>query len=142
MQEVTPAHRNLARSLLVLERGDSPECTTLQRAAEHVFGKLSRHLARLVGVAGCTALFRRALHLAAVEFPFLDSVQVGTSAEVSLEGLGESLMGMPTGQAYDGLVALITRVIGLLATFIGDDLVLHLVRQIWPDLPPTDAPIG
>jgi hypothetical protein len=141
MQEAITRHRNLAQSLLALEGSDLLDGASILPAAERVLGKLCQHLTRLVGVAGCTALLRRAIHLAAVDFPFLDAVAIGPNAEVSLVGMRERLQGDSAQEARDGLVAVTTCLLWLLATFIGEILVLHLLRQIWPDLPPVDGGI-
>ena len=51
------------------------------------------------------------------------------------KALGEALLTVAPEQARDGVTALLASCLGLLASFIGDDLVLILVREIWPDLP-------
>jgi hypothetical protein len=129
----TPAHRELARWLLAREMDDPLQPTDLAAAAEAVFGKLSRRVARLVTFVACQALLARALHLARREFPFLEDVRPGPSPDVCLEGLAERVRGVEHAHASEGLAAVLANVLGLLATFIGEEITLRLVRDAWPD---------
>ena len=135
MELTGPEYRQLALVILAREGGDSPDADVLHRATERVFSQLLSQLARLVGVTGSLALFTRAVHLVRGEFPFLEPVQVGTNADACRKALGEALRTVAPEQAHDGVAALLASCLGLLASFIGDDLVLILVREIWPDLP-------
>jgi hypothetical protein len=101
-------------------------------AAERVWLTLGLHLSRLVGVAGCHALLERALHLAKAEFPGLGGVRAAAEPAGRLEGLRESLDGVGPARAGGALAAPPAHFIGLLATFIGEDLALRLVDGIWP----------
>jgi hypothetical protein len=127
------AHRELAGWLLVREIGDRDGLDAEVEAAELVCRKLSRRLGKLVTPAGCQAVLARGLHLARAEFPFLDGVRVGVLPEVCLEGLGESTAGVEPVQARAAIALALASVVGLLATFIGDELTLRLVRDVWPD---------
>jgi hypothetical protein len=128
-----PAHQELAGWLLAREIGERDGLDAELEAAELVCRKLSRRLAKLVTPAGCRAVLARGLHLARAEFPFLEGVRVGSSPEVCLEGLRESAEGVEPVQARAGLALALASVVGLLATFIGDELTLRLVRDVWPD---------
>ena len=132
---MTPAQRDLAWWLLEQELGDAPEPATLADAAELACQKLCRRLARLVTVAGYQALLARALHLARGEFPFLEGVQAGAIEDPCLDGLRARLEGVDPATIRDALTAVLAGVIGLLVTFIGEDLALRLVRDVWPDAP-------
>jgi len=131
----TPEYHHLARSILAREGGDGPEADALRRASDRLFDRLLTQLARLVGVTGSVALFARAVHLVRIEFSFLDPMQLGTTPDACREALTQALQTVAPEQARDGVVALLAHCLGLLASFIGDDLVLILVREIWPDLP-------
>ena len=128
-----PAHQELAGWLLEREIGDRDGLDAEVEAAELVCCKLSRRLAKLVTPAGAQAVLARALYLARAEFPFLEGVQVGSSPEVCLEGLRESAEGVEPVQARAGLALALASAVGLVATFIGDELTLRLVRDVWPD---------
>ena len=132
---VTVAQRDLARRFLAEEIGHRQDPEALPAAGEQVFQKLCVRLAKLVTATGSHALLARALYLARAEFPFLAGVRAGTVPDTCLDGLRESLQGVEPAQAGDGLVAVLTNMIGLLVTFIGEDLTLRLVRDVWPGAP-------
>jgi hypothetical protein len=86
-----------------------------------------------VGVAGFRSLFSRALTLAKAEVPWLNAVKV--RADGSLEGLGARNTKQERDEAERAGVVLLAQLLGLLDTFIGEALMLRLVRDTWPDLP-------
>jgi hypothetical protein len=104
-------------------------------AAERVCQKLSHRLARLVSPAGSQAILSRALHLARADFPFLEGVLAGRPPEACLEGLDERLHTVETRDASGALLAVLGAMLDLLVGFIGEDLTVRLVREVWPDLP-------
>jgi hypothetical protein len=136
-------YQHLARAILAWEGGDSLEADALQRTADRVFGALLQALARLIGVTGSVALLVRAAHLLRDEFPFLGPLQLGTTPEACRQALRQALPTAAPESARDGVAALLASCLRLLASFIGDDLVLILAREIWPDLPATpESPAG
>lgn len=98
------------------------------RAAE----ELRRHLSKLVGVAGYYALLARALALARTEASWLEGVQV--KADGSLDGFVETALKQDPEEAMKGGEVLLTQLLGLLITFIGETLTLRLVCDIWPEV--------
>lgn len=88
--------------------------------------KLRRSLSTLVGDSAFRLLLARALTLATAQDARLCAVQV--KPDGSLEGLG--------GQDQDpGVgVMLITQLLELLVTFIGEGLVMNLLLDSWPNL--------
>jgi hypothetical protein len=78
----------------------------------------------LAGTAGFRSLLMRALTLAKREFETLDRVRVDEYG--SLEGMNSEVM--------EANAILIANLVGLLETFIGESLTLHLLNDIWPDL--------
>lgn len=135
MNLLTPAHRDLANWLLAQEVHDPAEPKALQDAAERACQKLSERLTRLVTLAGYQALVARAVHLARGEYPFLEGVRPGSTSDVCLDGLQIQIETVDTATLHDGLTEVLAGVIGLLVTFIGEDLALRLVRDVWPDAP-------
>lgn len=83
-----------------------------------------------MGAAGFRALLARALVLAAADAPWLGSVRV--TAGGALEGLDGAAAPVSEKAFVRGGVELIAQLLGLLTTFIGDDLTLRLVREVWP----------
>jgi hypothetical protein len=90
--------------------------------------KLRRPLVTLTGIAGFRSLLARALTLAKAQASALNIVQV--EPDGSLTGLGDH-----EAQVSEAGVMLIAELLGLLVTFIGEHLMLTLVRDAWPDLP-------
>ena len=98
-----------------------------------VFEKLRPHLATLMGNGGFRALLSRSLALGSDEVSWLSGVHV--KADGSLEGLEELYGQVEANEFLEGRVVLLTQLLGLLVAFIGENLTLRLVREIWPKLP-------
>jgi hypothetical protein len=129
----SPSARATARQLLAHEAGaDKPSDANIP-AAIRVCEKLRRPLSTLAGATGFHALLGRALTLAKAQDPHLGAVRV--QPDGSLDGLSE-LRNSEDGPAG---VALIAQLLGLLDAFIGPDLALRLVADVWPDLPAFEA---
>jgi hypothetical protein len=94
--------------------------------------KLRPHLATLMGTLGFRALVSRALALANAEVPWLHAVHV--KSDGSLEGLdGPELEAQVSREKIaEGGAEILAQLLGLLVTFIGANLTLQLVRDIWP----------
>jgi hypothetical protein len=134
MNGPSPSMRDLARRLLAATRAASP-------AARPGGGALHQHevvaicealritLTKFAGEDGVSALLRRALSLAAVDMPELQSVRLG--ANCAMEGLEEGTAGKG---GEDAAVALAAHLLDLLVMFIGEPLTLQLVHESWPDL--------
>ena len=125
MSSPTPTTKELARRLIALEAtrhsADGPSATL--RASELLRGPL----AKFVGVAGYRSLMSRALVIAMTEIPSLGSVQVRPDG--SLEGLD----GVEPKQDADTGVEIVSQLLGLLVTFIGEPLMRRLVHDVWLD---------
>lgn len=98
--------------------------------AARVFESLRVPLLKLVGVAGFRSLMARSFVLAAAEFPWLDSVQVGVDG--SLEGFDAARGQKVSGLGDEAGTVVVAQLLGLLITFVGEPLTLHLVRNVWP----------
>ncbi len=131
MESPTSSMRDLARRLLAASQtGSGPHVSEVVEVIE----RLRISLAKVAGADGFASLLRRALVLASADVPSLQSVKIG--ADGRLEGLEPLVAGTGTGEAA---VALASHLLGLLVTFIGDDLGLRLVRGAWPELAPGEA---
>lgn len=134
----SPAGQTLAAWALASELGDAWERDDLHAAAERACRKLSARLAMLVSVEGYRALLARAVHLAAPEYPFLDGLKE-PSANGACLGEPSSTDGIDPSTIRDGLTAVLAGTIGLSVTFIGEELTLRAVHDIWPDAPVTSS---
>jgi hypothetical protein len=78
--------------------------------------------------------------VASAEVSGLRAVQVKTDG--SLEGLGELEDRVSRDEFLHSCVVLLAQLLGLLVTFIGEDLTLRLVRDLSPKLPLNDFYFG
>jgi hypothetical protein len=133
MNPSTPAIQALARRLIALESDREPSAAPII-AAVRTCDRLRVTLARLVGMAGFCSLLSRALAMAKREVPSLDAARV--LPDGSLEGLDG------IGQDADAGLIVVSRLIELLVTFIGEALTLGLVNDAWPDAPAAGIDAG
>jgi hypothetical protein len=126
-----PESRHLAQRLLAYEKAAGKTSEPAESAAFRVCAKLRLPLVTLAGVAGFRSLLSRALTLARAEAPSLNAVQV--AADGSVKGLDELASQTDKEPSRDGGAILITQLIGLLLTFIGEGLTLRLVQDVWPE---------
>ena len=132
MNAATPQVRDFVRHLVAHEMlADPPPATTLP-APCYASEKLRPPLVALMGNVGFSALLSRAGVLAGAEIPWLGSLQVKTDG--SFEGFDELAAQVPTEELFEGCVVLLAQLLGLLAAFIGEDLTLRLLREVWPKL--------
>lgn len=132
--------RDFAERLIACEMLENKSSETKSTAAFRVGEKLRPHLATLMGTAGFRALHARALALAGGETPWLRAVHV--KANGALEGLEELRTQVPPDEMDEGALVLLAQFLGLLTAFIGENLTLHLVREIWPKLALKDLQFG
>jgi len=92
-------------------------------------------LAPLVSAAGFNALIGRAVKLAAREYPFLAGTKAITTPNCSFDGLRQAAEGRDPAEVADALVAILANFIWLLVIFIGENLGLRKVHEVWPDVP-------
>ena len=130
--DINPATRHLADQLVAIEnvaRAVAPEDVA---ATCRVCEKLRRPLGHLMGSGGYSSVLQRALTLAQRESPALATVVVKPNG--SMEGL--------EGPAAAASPILVTHLIQLLITFIGESLTFTLLQDIWPEIKGSDEPSG
>ena len=125
--------RELAQRLLAYEIARANVAETNMAALVLVAEKLRQPLVALSGIAGYRSLLARALTLAKAHMPELSTVQI--EPDGSLEGFSDL---DNQDEIAEAGVRLIAELLGLLVTFIGESLMLVLVRDGWPDLPILD----
>lgn len=108
--------------------------------AFHVCEKLRQHLATFMGSAGFHTLFARALALATKEVPWLRAVRINEDG--SLAGLEELQTQLGPDEMFEGGVVLLAQLLGLLVAFIGENLTVRLVREVWPKVTLDDWDFG
>jgi hypothetical protein len=131
---------DFAEGLIAYEARANPSSESKRPAALLVFEKLRLHLTTLMGNVGFRALLSRSLALARIEVPGLRAVQVNDDGFfVGMDELGAQAGPKKTAETN---IILLTSFLGLLVTFIGENLTLRLMRQIWPNLPLGDLDFG
>jgi len=133
MTAIFPAIQDLAQRILAVEAAPGNSVGTPVDGAVRVCGKLQVPLSKFTGPAGFLSLLSRALVLAKAEVPCLSVVQVRSDG--SLAGFDELKNDQAVGELdlEKGRVVLVGRLLGLLATFIGESLTRRLAREAWPD---------
>ena len=92
---------------------------------------LRKRLQPVFGTVAVTALFARAVHVASAEFGWLAEV-LPPGAEACLNDGVMALDGRVDPLVFEeAMVAVLSREIGLLCEFIGDDVVMPLVHEAW-----------
>src|SRR5471030_1971555 len=127
MSRATPKMRDFAERLIAYETRGNKSSETKASAAFLVGEKLRPHLARLMGKVGFRELLSRALVLAKAEVPWLHAVRL--KADGSFEGLSELAAEVEPDEIFEGRVILLAQLLGLLVTFVGEELTLRLVRE-------------
>jgi hypothetical protein len=140
MSHATPQMRHFAKRLIVYETNGNKSPKTHQPVAFPVPEKLRPHLAPLMGNGGFQALLSRAHTLASVEVPWLRAVQVKTDG--TLVGWEELHAKLKPADHFEGRVVVLAQLLGLLVSFIGENLTLRLVREVWPMVPLDDLDFG
>ncbi|HTE43383.1 MAG TPA: hypothetical protein VK629_21365 [Steroidobacteraceae bacterium] len=139
MNRATPRMRIFAQRLIAYEeRNKTP--SQAKASLTFILLELRPQLANLMGTAGFAALLSRALAMASLERPWLRSVH--ERPDGSLENWSELEAQVAAAEFLDGKIVLLAHLLGLLVAFIGENLMLRLVRDVWPNLPPNDLELG
>jgi hypothetical protein len=140
MSRATPRTRAFANGLIAYEAGGKKSSATKVRAAFDVCEKLRPHLATLMGSVGFHALLSRALAVANTEVACLRAVHV--KADGSLEEIDDVEGQVASEEMAEGSLVLVAQLLGLLVAFIGENLTLRMLREVWPKLPLNDLDSG
>ena len=132
MSQTTSRMRDIAERLIVFEASGNKRPGIKRPAAFPVCARLRPHLATLMGNSGFHALLSRALARAAAEVPSLRAVQVKPNG--SLASLDKPEVEAAPEEVANAGVVLVAQLLGLLVAFIGEKLMLQIVRDAWPTL--------
>ena len=75
----------------------------------------------------------RELQRAAKDYPFLASLPTRSRGASPLEGLAQAAEGVDALVVQDACISVLANMAGLLAEFIGDELTMHMLQEIWPN---------
>ena len=128
LNRATPKLRIYAETLIDDEISRNASATSKPIAAFAVVKKLGPHFGALMGAAGFRALLSRSLVLANAEVAWLGQLHVREDG--SFEGLNEIQAHANPEEIAAGGIVLLTRLLGLLMTFIGEDLTLRLLSNV------------
>ena len=96
---------------------------------------LHDRLAPLISSSGFHTLLARSLRLAVRDAPFLAGVRISANDDCALSGLGGAVEPRDPAEVADGLTMVLAHFMWLLVIFIGENLGLGKVREIWPEVP-------
>lgn len=136
MSQATPLMRSFAKRLIGHEAGGNKSAPPHPPAGFQSCEMLRLHLTTLMGSAGFRTLLLRSLALALREVPWLRAVRV--KADGALEGLEELQAKLDRDTFLEGGVVLLAHLLGLLIAFIGGNLTVRVVREVWPKIPLND----
>jgi hypothetical protein len=140
MSQLTPQMRDFAERLIAYETGANSPSGTKNPPSFPVCEKLRPHLATLMGSTGFHALLSRALERAEADVSSLRVLQV--NADGSLARFDSPEVQADPEELAKGSVVLVGQLLGLLAAFIGETLVLRIVCEVWPNLFLNDLDFG
>lgn len=124
-----------ARRLLRHEAEAVGQADDFAAGFERVCRALDDCLAPLISSPGFHTLFARALKLAARDFPFLAGVSASREDDCDLSGLAGITETRDRAEIAHALTLALANFIWLLVIFIGENLALRKVREVWPEVP-------
>lgn len=137
MSRTTPQMRKLAEFLIASETRGKVSLEMKSPPAFDVCEKLRPYLATLMGKVGFHALLSRALAVAGADDASLRSWKVNPDG--SLGRSGESGAPVDSENRAAASAALVSQLLTLLVAFIGENLTVRVVRELWPKLPLSDV---
>jgi hypothetical protein len=132
-----PALAEFARRLVQHEAERVGRPHDLAAGLQSTCEALHARLSPLISALGFQTLFARAITLAAREFPSLSTVSViAGESDCALSGLAPPEEAPTTEDgADDAGVAVLAHFLALVVLFIGEDLGLRTIRDVWPHVP-------
>ena len=128
-----PALRQLALRALAERKGSTAGAGALAAAARRAYEDLTRVSAPLIGDVGVNALTGRTLYLAQRQYPWLVHTREPEEWNGPFEQIVFCLERQDPAVATEAAGAVLATLTGLLVTFIGEPLTVHLLREAWPD---------
>jgi hypothetical protein len=131
---MSPAPETLARLILRHVTAGEEHPGASPATAELVHDRLRRGLNVFFGETGFDVLWLRALALASRSVA--ETGDGGADAPMlHAPGWSNTLSGPAPDESHAGVLAALTSFIGLLFTFVGAELGIRLLAQVWPELP-------
>ena len=140
MTQATPQMRELARCLIAFDATATKSSPSQNSDTFQVCEKLRPQLVTLVGNEAFRALLAHALALATAEIPELRAMHV--KPDGTLEMSEEIHAQVKADKFFEGRVVLVAQLLALLEAFIGENLTLRLVREVWPKVAARDLDLN
>lgn len=102
------------------DTGSNPGTDVIVAAALRARQRISRQIAPLIGEAAASAIEIRSLHQTQAAFPWFAAAESGKDGEAPVV-------------AMEAATSMLVAFVELLASFIGKDPTIHLLRQAWPE---------
>jgi predicted nuclease with RNAse H fold len=122
----------LTTRIIALESRSGPHADSAGRTAFRACEKLQRSLGILVGTIGFRSLLSRALTLARVREPWLDSLEIDPVGGIAFSERSQDELDSEASAA--GGAALLADLLGLLVILVGESLTVRLLQDVWPNL--------
>jgi hypothetical protein len=133
--------RRFAKHALVAATGvAAPDPAQLASAFDLLCARLRTQLQPIFGNDAITALFRRSVRIGTLEFAWLADIIPRDTELCSVDGLDKIGAHLEPELIAEGLAAVLANDVGLLSTFIGDDLVMPLIEEAWSTASLRDHP--
>ncbi len=100
-------------------------------AARQMWETMSAQIILIVGKGGFNSLFLRAFSLAQSSFPWLTATSQTSQSSNPFDELLQCLEGQSFAEAKAANILLLTIFTDILATLIGEDLTIQLLRSAW-----------
>lgn len=123
-------------STLARHAGKEADSSAVAAATLLTWKQMAGRLSPVIGVRGVDALFRRALHLTAAAFPWLEIDRSFPNSSIFLDSLQARLADQETAVAMEAGQALLTAFAELLISLIGDSLTRSMLDPVWVPLSP------
>jgi len=130
----------LARRVVFHETAGHETATDLAIGIERMFQRLRELVANLVGDAGFGAVLARASSLNKRACPWLETSAIVVGPIVVFSGLAAVVEREGAARVTGCTTHVLSDILGLLSRFVGEDLTLQLVNEVWKDLPKETAP--
>jgi hypothetical protein len=127
-----PDVEEFARRLLAYEAASATTSDQSRLVGFQGCEKLRPALGKVIGLVGFRTLLSRALVIASRTTSRLRSLQVKDDG--SLSGLEEYRAKLESHTVAEDEVILLSQLLALLITFIGAEVTLRLLRDIWPEM--------
>jgi hypothetical protein len=111
--------------------GSDPSSTQIAAAVLAIWEEIDDALTPIVGPLGLIALYRRTVHLAAAQHPWLAGRDEGVLTHTDPAVLKSVLAQRSSAEASAGGSAFLNTFHELLASLIGPSLTARLLRSVW-----------